>query len=60
LDMLVSETLQAVVPKVFSDAGATVGFAGIGDVVRGRALQTGEGNRRCGARPIGGTRCVVY
>jgi hypothetical protein len=32
LNTLVSETLQAVVPKVFSDAGETVGFAENGDV----------------------------
>lgn len=32
LHKLVDETLQAVVPKVFSDAGETVGFAENGDV----------------------------
>jgi hypothetical protein len=42
LDALVQETLQAVVPRVYSDAGETVGFAETGEAYETARLALGE------------------
>jgi hypothetical protein len=42
LDPLVQETLNAVVPRVYSDAGDTVGFAETGDAYDAARLKLGE------------------
>jgi len=41
-EALVQETLRAVVPRVFSDAGETVGFAETGDVYEAARLRLAE------------------
>ncbi len=46
LDAAVEEALRAVVPRVFSDAGETVGFAETGDAYEAARLEAGRGHRK--------------
>ena len=45
LEPVVQETLQAVVPRVYSDAGETVGFAETGEAYEAARLKLGAGDR---------------
>ncbi len=50
-EALVQETLRAVVPRVFSDAGDTVGFAETGDAYEAARLQLAEALGAAAGKP---------